>query len=78
MTGRRATRYDSTVCSIEKALLDTSFIYIFIFIEGNAVSVINLNYGIFRKNFHEKLSKVVVESAATAYNPVQQEVTARI
>ena len=42
MTGRRATLDDSTVCSIERALLDKSFVYLLIFIEGNAVSVINL------------------------------------
>ena len=44
MTGRRATLNDSTVCSFNRALLDTSLNYLFIFIERNAVSVINLNY----------------------------------
>ena len=44
MTGHRATLDNSTVCSIERAILDTSLVYLFIFIEGNAVSVINLNY----------------------------------
>ena len=33
MTGQRATFDDSTVCSIERTLLDTSFVYIFTFIE---------------------------------------------
>ena len=43
MSGRRATLDDNTVGSIERIILDKSFVYIFIFIEGNAVSVINLN-----------------------------------
>ena len=58
MTGRRATLDDSTVCSIERALLDTSFVYIFIFIEGNAVSVINLNYSTCLKNCQKWLSSL--------------------
>ena len=33
------------MCSIERALLDTSFVYLFIFIEGNAVSVMNSETG---------------------------------
>ena len=55
MTGLRATVDDSTMCSIERALLDTSFIYHFIFIEGNAVSVMNLNYSTCIKIFTKKL-----------------------
>ena len=51
MTGLRAPVDDSTVCSIKRALLDTSFVYLFIFIEGNAVSVMNLNYSTCVKSF---------------------------
>ena len=51
MTGRRATVNDSSVCSIERARIDTSFDYLFIFIEGNAVSMINLNYVALVKSF---------------------------
>ena len=42
-----------SVCSIERALLDTSFIYLFFFffVEENAVSTINLNYSICMKIF---------------------------
>ena len=62
MTGRRATLDDSTVRSIERPLLKMSFVYLFIFIEANAVSVKNLNYvALERKILHEKLSKMVVE-----------------
>ena len=57
MTGRRATRDDSTVCGIEKAFLIVRiyFVYLFIFIEGNAVSVINLNHSICMKNCMGKI-----------------------
>ena len=66
MTGRRATLDDGTECGIKKAL-NKLFVYLFIFIEGNAVSVINLNYIELQcKPFHEKLSKMVVEHAATS------------
>ena len=44
MTGQRATLDDSTILGIERALLNISFIYLFIFIEENAVSFMNLNY----------------------------------
>ena len=61
MTGQRATLDDSTVCSVERALLDTSFIYLFIFIEGNAVSVINLNYSSCMQSFTWKIVKTFLE-----------------
>ena len=52
MTGRRATLDDSTVCSIDRALLDTFLsTYLFIFIAGNAVSVIDLDYNTCMKSF---------------------------
>ena len=57
MTGQKVTLDDSTVFSIKKALLNLSFEGIviedfsFIFIEGNTVSVINLNYITSMKNF---------------------------
>ena len=57
MTGWRATLEDSTVCSIERALLDTSIVYLFNFIEGKAVSVINLNYSSCIKSFTCKIVK---------------------
>ena len=57
MTGRRATLNDSTVFSIEWALLITSFVYLFMFIKGNAVSVINLNYSTCIKRFTWKIVK---------------------
>ena len=46
MTGWKATSTTAlcTLCSIERALLDTSFVYPFILVEGKAVSVIQLNY----------------------------------
>ena len=66
MIGRRAALDDSTVCSNERTLFSTYFVYIFSFIEGNAVSVMNLNYSICMKNLNEKLSKMVVKSAATS------------
>ena len=63
MTVRRAAFNDSTVCSIERALLDTSFAYLFICIEGNAVSVINLNNSTFMKSFTRKIvGKLFVET----------------
>ena len=55
MTGRRAALDGSTVCSIERALLDTYFVYLFILIEGNVVSVINLNYNTCMKSFTSKI-----------------------
>ena len=67
MTGWRATLDDSIVCGFERALLNTSFAYLFIFIEGNAVKVINLNYiALVCEILHGKLSKIVLESAATS------------
>ena len=72
MTGRRATLDDSTVCGIEKVFLIVRiyFVYLFIFIEGNAVSVINLNHSICMKNFmgkilREKLSEMVKSEATS-------------
>ena len=66
MTGQRATLDDSTIFGIERALLNISFIYLFISIEENAVSFMNLNYiELVCKTLHEKLSKMVVKSAAT-------------
>ena len=60
MTGRMSTLNDSTVCSIERALFDTPFIYLFIFIEGNAVSVMNLNYSTSMITFTLKIVKKTV------------------
>ena len=57
MTGQRATLDNSTVCSIERALLDMSFFYLFIFIERNAVSSMNLNYSTCMKSFTQKIVK---------------------
>ena len=57
MTGRTSTLNDSTVCSIERALFDTPLIYLFIFIEGNAVSVMNLNYSTCMISFTLKIVK---------------------
>ena len=51
MTGCRVNLDNSKVCSIERALLDTSFVYLFIFIEGNEVSMINLYYSTCMKSF---------------------------
>ena len=51
MTGQRATLDDYTMCNIEKALLDTSFVYAFISIKGNALSMINLSYSTCMKSF---------------------------
>ena len=59
MTGRRATFYASTVFSFERAL-DACFVYLFIIIEGNAVSVINLNNCTCMKSFTWKLVKKTV------------------
>ena len=50
MAGRRATLNDTTLRSIEGALY-TSFVYLFIFIAGNAVSVMNLNYKLLYDKF---------------------------
>ena len=48
-------------------LLFIANIWLFIFTEGNAVSVIHLNYiALVRKIFIKKLSKMVVESTATS------------
>ena len=57
MTGRRAILNSSTVCSIERALLDPCFVHLFIFIEGNAVGKINLNYSTYMKSLHIKIVK---------------------
>ena len=57
MTRQRANLDDSTVCNIERAVIDISFIYLFIVIEGNAVSVINLNYSTCMKRFTKKIVK---------------------
>ena len=57
MTSRMATLHDTTVCGVERALLDTSFISLFISIERNAVSVINLNYSTCIKSFAWKIVK---------------------
>ena len=65
MTGRRVTFDDSTVCSIERALVHMSFYYLFL-IEGNAVSVINLTITLVVEILLEKLSKMVVKAAATS------------
>ena len=57
MTGQRATLDNSTVCSIERALLDMRFVYVFILIEGNSVSMTSLNYSTSTKHFTQKIVK---------------------
>ena len=49
MIGRRATLDEGIVGGFERALLDMSCV--FILIEGNAVSMINLNYSTYLKSF---------------------------
>ena len=69
MTGWRATLDSSTVlCKIEKAPLDMSFIYPFVFVEWNAVSVMNLNYSTGLKHL---TLKIVKNGCQVCSHPVQ-------
>ena len=57
--GRRNTLDDSIICSSERVLLDMSYVYIFI--DGNAGSMINLNYSTYMSSLQRLLIQLKLQ-----------------